>query len=115
MRRLLCAAAYSASLLAAAASAAAPPVSPPAAQVRARTIFHEGGPNVRGDWQLADDGFASRELARYIYLTTGRMPTIVDVSKAGPVAAVRTAMVDPHHEVILVASPVRTQQPPDNG
>lgn len=78
----------------------------PAAALRA--VYFEGGENVRAsslgrDWQLADDSFCARELARYIFLTTGDYPALVDTLKEP--ATLEHALSNSQHDAILVVSP----------
>ncbi len=80
-----------------------------AATAPSRAVYFEGGDNVRSstlggaDWQLADDSFCARELARYIFLTTGDYPTLVDTMEDP--AALKQALADSQHDAILLVSP----------
>ena len=75
-----------------------------AAAAASRAIYFEGGPSIRdGRWALADDGFAARELARYVSLTTGAYPVVVDAAESP--AALAEAAARGAHEAIVIAAP----------
>jgi hypothetical protein len=79
-----------------------------AAAAPSRAVYFEGGRNVRAsslgaDWQLADDSFCARELARYIFLTTGDYPALVDAMEEP--TALEHALTDSQHDAILLVSP----------
>ena len=73
-----------------------------------RAVYFEGTKNVRAsslgaDWQLADNSFCARELARYIFLTTGDYPELVDTMEQP--TALDHALADSQHDAILLVSP----------
>ena len=73
-----------------------------------RAVYFEGTKNARAsslgaDWELADNSFCARELARYIFLTTGDYPELVDTMEE-PTALDR-ALADSQHDAILLVSP----------
>ena len=81
-----------------------------AAAAPSRAVYYDGSaPNVRAsvsggaDWALADDGFCARELARYVYLTTGAYPDLVDAAAQPGALAANAAHAE--HEAIVIASP----------
>jgi hypothetical protein len=95
----------SAALLAVLSLSSATAASP--AAPRRRAVFFEGGSNTRGRWELADDAFAARELSRYIYLSTGTLPAVIDaVEHPGVLAAhLASSSAARPSEAIVLASP----------
>eukprot|EP01043_Picozoa_sp_COSAG02_P084269 COSAG02_NODE_22131_length_762_cov_1.309201_1_plen_145_part_10 len=79
------------------------------AAAASRAVYFEGGDKVRAsnlggaDWQLADDSFCARELARYIFMTTGDYPALIDTMEEP--AALEHALTDGQHDAILLVSP----------
>lgn len=81
--------------------------SSPAQRSASRAVYFESTKNIRantlGDWQLADDSFCARELARYIFLTTGDYPDLVDTTKDPTM--LQRALADSQHDAVLLVSP----------
>ena len=81
----------------------------PALGASTRAIYYENHDNLRasssglGDWVLADDQYCARELARYIYLTTGDFPVLVDTLEQP--GALRHAIGDAEHEAVVLVAP----------
>ena len=71
-----------------------------------RTVFFEGSrTHQRGEWTLASDDFAARELTRYVFLSTGQLPDLVDFS-ARPGALMNfSALAGGGGEAIVLAAP----------